>query len=126
MKKRARVLPVIDETLEVSKRTVDRGGVRVTKRVSHREERVEVPVTHDEVDVRRVPRGVWLDAPARVRQQGDTLVIPVMEEVVVTETRLRLREEIHVRRSTVRTTVTKKVKLRREDVSVEKVPPKKR
>ena len=39
-----------------------------------------------------------VDQPAEIRQDGDTLIIPLMEEVLVVEKRLMLREELHIKR----------------------------
>jgi Domain of unknown function (DUF2382) len=46
--------------------------------------------------VRHVPVERILDEPAVPRQEGDTMIYPVMEEVLVVQKKLMLREEIHV------------------------------
>jgi len=38
------VIPVIEEVLDVQKRRVETGGVRINKKVSEREERIDEPV----------------------------------------------------------------------------------
>lgn len=47
-------------------------------------------------NVRRVQVERILDEPVQPRQEGDTIVYPVMEEVVVFQKKLMLREEIYV------------------------------
>jgi hypothetical protein len=52
----------------------------------------------DEYDIEHVPIGRILDAPVAQRQEGDTLVLPVVEEVLVYRRKLYLREEIRITR----------------------------
>lgn len=113
------VVPVVHETAQVSTRTVDRGGVRVSKVVHEIEETIPTPAIHEEIEIERVARDVWLDKPAETRQEGDTTIIPVMEEVIVAEKRLRLTEEIHIRRRKVNVPGEEKVKLRREEIRID-------
>jgi len=52
----------------------------------------------DEYDIEHVPVGRILDAPVTQRQEGETLVLPVVEEVLVYRRKLYLREEIRITR----------------------------
>lgn len=52
----------------------------------------------DEYDIEHVPVGRILDAPVAQRQEGETLVLPVVEEVLVYRRKLYLREEIRITR----------------------------
>jgi hypothetical protein len=52
----------------------------------------------DEYDIEHVAIGRILDAPVAQRQEGDTLVLPVIEEVLVYRRKLYLREEIRITR----------------------------
>lgn len=116
------VIPVLREQLQVGIRRVARGGVRIHKRVSVEQHPVEASLVHDAVEVRRVAvdRIVALaDAPA-ARQEGDTLIVPVLEEVLVVEKRLRIKEEIHITRTARAEQVSDTVPLRSEQVSVER------
>lgn len=116
------VIPVVREELDIGKRKVDTGTTRVKRVVSEREETVEMPLLHEEAQVERVPVNAVLDAPAAIRQEGDVTVVPVMEEVLVVEKKLLLREELHIKkqRTTVNTPQTET--LRSEDVIVERMP----
>lgn len=92
-------IPVLQEELQVTARTVDTGcGVRVHKTVSTSPHTVEQVLAHDEFEVRHVPVGrvVAPDEAPATRQEGDTTIIPVLEEVLVLEKRVRIREEIHI------------------------------
>jgi uncharacterized protein (TIGR02271 family) len=114
-----RVIPVVQESAHVIKRVVDRGSVKVSKIVSEHEEVIPIPTVHDEIEIEHVARDKWLKRPAKTRREGDTIIIPVMEEVTVTEKRLILREEIYIRRRQVTVPAEEKVTLRREQVRIE-------
>jgi uncharacterized protein (TIGR02271 family) len=113
-------LPVIEERARVEKRQVVTGRVRVTKLVREHEEVLDEPLFSEEVEVTRVPLDRWVDAPMSVRQAGDTLIIPVLEEVVVIEKRLRLKEEVHVTRRRRESRQPRRVVLRSEEVTVDR------
>lgn len=117
------VLPVMAERLRVSKRLQDTGGVRVTTQVRERAEEIEVPLLREEIDVQRLPVGRYIDEPAQTRFEGDTMIVPVMEEVLVVEKRLLLKEELHVRRSSIVVPHRERHVLRAEELTVEALPP---
>lgn len=48
--------------------------------------------------VQHVPVDRIIEQPPEPRQEGDTMIYPVVEEVLVVEKRFLLREEIHVSR----------------------------
>jgi uncharacterized protein (TIGR02271 family) len=121
MKQRVeKVVPLAREELEVGKRSVERGRIRVRKTVRSREELVEQPLQHDEITVERVAVNREVDAPPQPRYERDALVIPVIEEVLVTRKQLVLKEEIYIRRRSVESVHQERVTLRSEDVEVER------
>jgi uncharacterized protein (TIGR02271 family) len=116
------VIPVAREELEVGKRRVETdSGVRVHNTVREREAVVDQPLARDEVRVERVNVNRPVDGPVDVRYEGDTMIIPVLEEVLVVQKRLVLKEELHVtrRRSEVRS--PQRVTLRSEQAVVERL-----
>ena len=113
-------IPLAEERLEIGKRQVESGRVRVTIGVEEREERVPAELAHDIVEVRRVPRNEPLSSVPSVRLEGATTIIPVVEEQVVVEKRLVLVEEIHVVRRTEVRTEEVAVMLRAERAEVER------
>jgi uncharacterized protein (TIGR02271 family) len=115
------VIPVIEEELDVQKRVVETGKVRVTKEVHERETVVDEPLFHDEVEVERVLIDRVVDAPVPVRYEDDTMIVPIMEEVLVIEKRLVLKEELHIHKRRVETHRPQQVTLRREEVRVERL-----
>jgi uncharacterized protein (TIGR02271 family) len=114
------VIPVIAEELTVEKARVARGRVRVNKRVETSDEIVQTPTIQEEVRVDRIPINQFVDTPPAVHEEGDVLVIPVVEEVLVVEKKLRVREEVRVTKKRTSTSGTQTVTLRREVVDVER------
>jgi uncharacterized protein (TIGR02271 family) len=113
------VLPVIEEQLDVSVHQKT-SGVRLTKQVQEREELVDEPTIVEELEVERVPRNQVLDGPVSVRQEEDTLIVPLVEEVLVLEKRMVLREEVHITKKRRHVRSPQRVILRREEVLVER------
>lgn len=117
------VVPVAQEQARAGTRRVDTGrGVRIRKTVSEHTRQLDQALLRESVEVKRVPvdRVVALaDAPC-TRQEGDTLIVPVLEEVLVVEKRVRIKEELHIIRSTHQQAWTGSVNLRAEQVAVER------
>jgi len=91
-------VPVIAEQLTVAKRLVERGRTRIHKEVIEQEQVVDEPLLSQEVAIDHVPiNQVWEGAPPPVRYEGETLVIPLLEEVLIVEKRLMLKEELRIR-----------------------------
>jgi uncharacterized protein (TIGR02271 family) len=115
------VIPVIVEELEVEKRKVETGRVRVTKTIREREEIVDEPLLREEVDIQRVIIHRLVDGPVPIRSEGDTTIIPVLEEVLVVEKRLMLKEELHIIKRQFEARDPQKVTLRGEEVTIERI-----
>ena len=117
-----RVVPVLVEELEVQKRVVETGKVRITKVVHERETLVDEPLLRDNVAISRLPMQRVVEGPIPVREENGTTIISVVEEVLVVEKRWMLREEIHIRKQRTETHQPQRITLRSEDVQVERVP----
>lgn len=115
-----RVVPLHVEEVTVGTRRVERGRVRVHKRVSEETRTVEVPLVRERAVIERVPVGRYVDRPPPIRREGDRLVVPTVEEVVVVEKRWLLREEVHVRLERTEHTERRDVRVRREHVEIER------
>jgi uncharacterized protein (TIGR02271 family) len=113
-------IPLVEERLEVGRRQVESGRVRVRVAVDQREEVVPAELVHDRIEVRRVPRNVAVSELPGVRLEGDTTIIPVVEEQLVVEKRLVLVEEIHVVRRTETAVQQVPVTLRSERAEIER------
>jgi uncharacterized protein (TIGR02271 family) len=118
----AAVVPVIAEELAVGRREVETGRVRLTKQVHERQEVVDQPTVTEDVVVERVPVNRVVEAAPAPRQEGDTWVVPVMEEVVVVERRLVLKEEVRITRRRTESHDPQTVTLRSEEVRIDRIP----
>ena len=116
------VIPIIEETAVVTKRVVPTGRVRVNTAVEERSELVRADLESETVEVERVAINQEVDAVPEVRREGEVLIVPVVEEILIVEKRLVLKEElrIHTRRTVER--VEKPIVLRRTVASVERSP----
>jgi uncharacterized protein (TIGR02271 family) len=115
------VVPVIAEELEVQKRVVETGKVRITKVAQEREVVVDEPLFGEEVEVERVPIQRVVEGPIPVRYEGDTVIVSILEEVLVVEKRLLLKEEFHIRKRRVETHQPQQVTLRHEEARIERL-----
>lgn len=97
---------------------VDRGRVLIDKTVEMVPHEAEVEVGTDRVEVERVAVDEEVDTPPEIRQDGDTLVVPVVEEVLVVTKRYRIVEEVRVTKHRDISTETFKEELKREVVTV--------
>lgn len=114
-------IPVVAEELTLETTRVARGRVRVRKRIETREETVDTPVVHEEIVVEHVPVNRLVeDRAPEVREEDGVLIIPLIEELLVVEKRLMVREEIRVSRRRTTTSSPQTVQLRREVVDVER------
>ncbi len=116
-------VPVVEEQLAVGTRTVDTGrGVRVHKTVSEQPVSIDERLLRDEVEVRhvKVDRMVAAGEAPSTRYEGDTLVVPIFEEVLVVERRLRLKEELHITKARREERYQDTVVLKAERVQVER------
>lgn len=113
------VLPIAEEVLRAEKR--DRvGRVRVRTTTQEHREIVAQDLARDEVSVERVPVDREVDAVPAIREEGDVTIVPVLEEVLVVEKRLVLKEELHIRRRRTTEHVEEPVTIRRQHAVVDR------
>lgn len=112
-----RTLTRSEEELQIGKREVSRGEVRVGKHVET--EHVSEPVTrrHEEVVIERRP--VEAGARASAEMSDDEIRIPLMEEEVVVEKRPVVKEELVIGKRVVEERDTVETELRREEFDID-------
>ena len=84
---------------------------------------VDEVLNHERVEIERVPIGRPVDAIPPVRQEGDTTIISVVEETIIVERRLILKEEIRIRRLRVSERHQETVVLRKQEAVIARVEP---
>jgi uncharacterized protein (TIGR02271 family) len=117
---KAVVIALAEEHVQLSKRQVIKSKMNLHKTVEERLETVHIPLQTQTVEVVRIPKDELVTEALGVRQEGDTLILPIYEEVVVVEKRLRLVEEVHVVTTRAQREEVQEVLLRQEKASLEK------
>jgi uncharacterized protein (TIGR02271 family) len=118
-----KVLPVIEEELQVGKRTVERGGVRVVQRVTEKPVQESVQLHDERVTVERRPVDPATGAAAvdaDGMQERTIEVRETVEEPVVAKT-ARVVEEVVIGKEQRDRTETVQDTVRRTDVEVEQM-----
>lgn len=117
------VVPIVAEQLNIQRQKVLTGGVRVRKTVYERTETVDEPTLQEQVNVERVPVNRFITEEPAVRYEGDTMIVPLLEEVLVVEKRLVLREEIKITKNRATVRNPQQVVVRREEATLEPIQP---
>jgi len=91
------VIPVVEEQLLVTKRVVETGRVRVSLKTEEVTEAVREILHGRQVEIEHVPINREVDRVLGTREEDGVLIVPVIEEVLVVEKRLVLKEEIRIR-----------------------------
>ena len=116
-------IPIISEEVSTGVRKVVTGRVRVTKIIQPHEQVLEQDLRREHVEVHRVSINKQVAGPQPIRQEGDTLIVPVIEERVQTQKIWVLVEELHIQKTAVIERKSEKVALLREEVTVERLEP---
>jgi uncharacterized protein (TIGR02271 family) len=115
-------IPVLEERLLVSKRTVPTGKVQLKKTVETYQEALDEPLAIWTFDVERISLNQVVDAWPPVRLEGETTIYPLVEEQLVLTKQLILKEEVRVTKRVGEKRDTQSVTLRREQLSVVRTP----
>ena len=108
-----------EERLNVDKERVQAGEVNIGKHVIEENQTVEVPVSHEEVNIER--HAVYDETAAgEVFDDGESIHIPVMEERVEVTKRPVVSEEIVVSKREVVDTETISEKIRHEEADIDR------
>ena len=115
------IVPLIAEEIVISKKTVETGGIRVHKTVREDVQQINEPIIREHLDIERVAVNQFVETAPAIRYEGDVMIVPVLEEVVVTQKRLMLREEIRLTKRREEIANVQEITLRREEISLEKI-----
>ncbi|HZH91760.1 MAG TPA: YsnF/AvaK domain-containing protein [Pyrinomonadaceae bacterium] len=113
-------IPVVEEELEVGKREVERGGVRVESRVEEKPVTAEVQLREERVHVERRPVDRPVTDADNAFREG-TLEITERAEVPVVAKTAHVVEEVVVNKQVEEHTETVRDTVRRTDVDVQDV-----
>jgi uncharacterized protein (TIGR02271 family) len=116
------VIPLLAEEVAVAKQVIETGRVQVSRVTHEREQLIDELLAHNTVEIDRTPIDRQIDAMPAVRDEGDTIVIPIVEEVLVIERRLLLKEEVRVRRVRSTERHQESVTLRHHEAVITRLP----
>ena len=111
------VLALHAEEISVAKR-IRRTLVRATRTTTTRDAIIDEDLAREQVIVERVPIGRIVETLPEIRQEGDVTIVPVVEEEIVVQRRLILKEEVHFRREKVVERYSENASLREQQVTV--------
>lgn len=107
--------------MRIDKRMVETGRVRVRTFVDEQRVWIKEDLEREEVDVERVTVNREISVAPQIRVEDDVVIIPVVEEVMVVERKLFLKEELRVRTRRFVERVEEPVVLRKLRAEVERV-----
>ncbi|WP_052403012.1 DUF2382 domain-containing protein [Muricoccus aerilatus] len=117
------VIPLVEEVLRLDKRIVETGRVRVSLSTETVEETLRETLRSRRAEVVRVPVGREVTEVPATRQEGDVMIVPVVEEELVVARRLIVREEIRLRLVDSEESVERPVERRVQRATVERLAP---
>ena len=120
------VLTLVEEVARVEKRDVVTGRVRIATRTDTVDQTVRETLEGQTVEVSRVSVDRMLlpgEPVPQIRTEGDLTVIPVLEEVLVVEKRLVLKEELRVLRRVETGVFEETVALHRQSAVIDHLDP---
>ena len=112
---------MVEETAHIDKREVQTGRVKVHTVVETSEQMVREALSSQNVKVTRVPVDQPVTTVPVIRTENGITIVPVLEEILVVEKRLILREELHIKQEVSHETVEVPVSLRKQRAVVERV-----
>lgn len=116
-------MPVVEEKLEVGKREVDRGGVRVQSRVTETPVEENIQLREEHVHVERRPVDYTFHGSESEAFQESIVEIKEAYEEMIVKKKARVVEEVIVGKEVEQRTETVRETLRRTDVEVEQITP---
>ena len=114
-------LTLVAEELIVGKEAVETGRVRVSKQTHTREVAVDESLLRESAEIETIPIGRQIFEMPSVRHEGETIVVPIVEEILHTERRLILKEEVRITRRKITEQFHDRVTLRYQEAVVTRV-----
>lgn len=122
VEKRERVIPEVEERMEIGKHEEQVGEVRARKEIETHRETVSEPVRKTRVHVMRraVEPGREVTPGERVLHEGETIEVPIVEEKLETTKRAEVTGEVVIQPETYEEEEEVSEELRKERVDVER------
>ena len=116
-------IPLHVEEVSVSRREIKKADVQIALITGTREQLIDEELTRVRAEIQRVSIDRTVEIVPPIRQEGDITIIPVVEEVIVVERRLVLKEEVWVRHVSTKEQHRETVMLRQQEAVVTREAP---
>lgn len=114
-------IPLVEEQLKVDKKEVQIGEVLIHRTIEEFEKTLQIPISRDDIVIERVTVNQPTDGPVNPYYEGDWMIVPLVEEVLVVTKRFMITEHIRIGKRTVVENKEVSDTLRREHVEFEEV-----
>jgi uncharacterized protein (TIGR02271 family) len=116
------IIPLAAEEIAVSKQAVETGRVQIARVTHEREQLIDEMLAHETAEISRVRVGQQVEALPAIREEDGVIIIPIVEEVLIVERRLFLKEEVRIRRVRTMERHQESVTLRYQEAVVTREP----
>lgn len=116
-------IPVVQEELQVGKRSVERGGVRVETHITEQPVEETVRLREEQIEVERCPVNRPVGEEDLTAVKDGEIRIPLVAEVPVVSKEARVIEEVVISKNVAERSETIHDTVRRSEVEVEQQPP---
>lgn len=116
-------VPLVEERVSIEKRKIELGRVHIRTEVEERLEPICEDLERESVSIERVPVGRVVSVVPTVREEDGVVIVPIMEEMLVVERRLVLKEELHIRKERTHERLETTVPVRRTRARIEREDP---
>lgn len=116
-------IPVIKEAINIGIKSIDTGkGIRAHKSVIEQPHTIDELLQHEALEIKHVVIDEIVlpeDAPVS-RYEGNKFIVSVLEEILVVEKRIRVKEEIHIIKTQHESLYSETVLLKQERVTTKR------
>jgi stress response protein YsnF len=111
-------IPLHVEEASVSRREIKTANIQIALVTGTRQQLIDEELTRVRVEVERAPIGRTIEVAPPISHEGDITIIPVVEEIVLVERRLVLKEELRIRRVSTKERHQETVELREQEAVI--------
>jgi uncharacterized protein (TIGR02271 family) len=112
---------LLAEEFTVERQAVETGRVRVSRHTHTREVAIDEDLLKESAEIETIPIGRRIFEMPAIRHEGETTIIPIVEEVLHTERRLFLKEEVRITRKKTTDKFHDRITLRYQEAVVTRV-----
>lgn len=119
-KKENEIIRVHQEGIDISKKVVDRRKISLHKSVNTETVSHDIPLLRDNIRIEHITFNKEVAEIPKIREKGNMIIIPVIEEVAVVTKKIMLVKEIHITNEQTEKIEHIETSLRKESVTIDK------